>query len=250
MPPAQLRDGAHYPSWSDIDLAAWQEKWPNFHPKEIACRGSGSLLLNMDALTKLQDLRTALGRPLIVTSAYRSPAYNAKVGGAKNSMHLQGRAFDISLQNHDPVELETAAKDHGFTGIGRYPKQRFIHIDTGPARWWGAPEWPASLSGGFPAEQKPAAPAAKRAAKSGAILTGAGTATAVLSQVDVEDVAQKLTAFQGALPVLEWLAANWWLPVGLLILGGTATLLVPRLLNRESDEKAKGFVPVEKARAD
>lgn len=95
--------------------------------------------MNEEALDKLQALRTALGHPLLITSAYRSPEHNAKVGGAKNSLHLEGRAFDVRMDNHDPVAFEAAARKAGFSGFGYYAKQGFLHIDNGVSRRWGTP---------------------------------------------------------------------------------------------------------------
>lgn len=43
----------------------------------------------------LEQVRTKLGVPLIISSGYRSPALNAAVGGAKNSQHLVGEAADF-----------------------------------------------------------------------------------------------------------------------------------------------------------
>ena len=63
-------------------------------PAEIACRGTGKLLVNEAALDKLQALRDRLGKPLIVRSAYCSPEHNRAVGGATLSKHLDGAAFD------------------------------------------------------------------------------------------------------------------------------------------------------------
>lgn len=122
-------------SWQDCPPGYWH--WPHFSPAEMACRGSGELRVDIEAMTKLQQLRDHLGKPMIVHSAYRSPQHNRKVGGAKNSMHLKARAFDISMSNHDPAAFEAAARACGFTGFGFYPKQNFMHIDTGPARQWG-----------------------------------------------------------------------------------------------------------------
>ncbi len=43
----------------------------------------------------LEPLRVKWGRPIVVNSAYRSPAVNKAVGGAKNSDHRFGAAADI-----------------------------------------------------------------------------------------------------------------------------------------------------------
>lgn len=110
---------------------------PNFSPAEIACRGTGKLLINEPALDKLQALRDRPGKPLIVRSAYRSLEHNRAVGGATRSKHLDGVAFDIAMTNHDPVVFELAAREVWFLGFGFYPRSGFMHIDLGPAREWG-----------------------------------------------------------------------------------------------------------------
>ncbi len=79
-----------YDHWRDVPESAW--RWPNFSPAEIACRGTGKLLINEPALDKLQALRDRLGKPMIVRSAYRSPEHNRAVGGATRSKHLDGAA--------------------------------------------------------------------------------------------------------------------------------------------------------------
>ena len=124
-----------YAHWRDVPAAAW--RWPNFSPAEIACRGTGKLLLNEAALDKLQALRNRLGKPLILRSAYRSPEHNRSVSGAKASKHLEGIAFDIAMANHDPEAFEDSAREIGFRGFGFYPRSGFIHIDLGPVRSWG-----------------------------------------------------------------------------------------------------------------
>lgn len=126
-----------YQSWKDVPKAKWP--WKNFSPRELACKGTGRLLLDETAVSKLQELRDLLDKPLIVVSAYRSPEHNKKVGGAKASYHMQGCAFDISMTNHNPQEFEIAARKVGFRGFGYYPKSGFMHIDLGPERSWGTP---------------------------------------------------------------------------------------------------------------
>ena len=63
--------------------AAW--RWANFSPAEIACRGTGKLLVNETALDKLQALRNRLGKPLIIRSAYRSPEHKVLESGPQSS---------------------------------------------------------------------------------------------------------------------------------------------------------------------
>ena len=60
---------------------------------------------------KLQALRTALDKPLLITSAYRSAAHNKRVGGATHSQHRLGKAFDIRMENQNPAAFEKAG--HG-----------------------------------------------------------------------------------------------------------------------------------------
>ena len=45
----------------------------------------------------LQPAREMYGKPIHVTSGYRSPAVNRAVGGAKKSQHMRGEAADITV---------------------------------------------------------------------------------------------------------------------------------------------------------
>lgn len=67
-----------YASWRDFPLGDW--RWSNFSPEEVASKGEGELLIDPDSMDKLQALRAALGKPLLITSAYRSAAHNARQG--------------------------------------------------------------------------------------------------------------------------------------------------------------------------
>ena len=97
-----------YVHWRDVPDGAW--RGPNFSPAEIACRGTGKLLINEPALDRLQSLRDRLGKPLIVRSAYRSPKHNRAVARAIRSNHMEGAAFDTAMTNHDPTAFEAAAR--------------------------------------------------------------------------------------------------------------------------------------------
>lgn len=123
---------------ADFPVDGW--RWPNFSVHEMACKDAArSIMIHTPSLDNLQRLRTSLGVPLKVNSAYRTREYNAAIGGAAGSMHLAARAYDIDMAGHDPHEFEAAARKAGFTGFGFYPASNFMHIDTGPAREWGEP---------------------------------------------------------------------------------------------------------------
>lgn len=57
------------------------------------------------AQTILQPLRDHLGRPIVVSSGYRSPPLNRAVGGAQNSDHMYGRAADIVVPSMKPRDV-------------------------------------------------------------------------------------------------------------------------------------------------
>ena len=119
--------------YTQVDQKKW--RWKNFTPKEIACKGDGLIVINEDALDRLQKFREILNVPFTPNSAYRSVAYNKSVGGAPNSQHMFGKAFDIPISARLTREaIHRAAKQAGFTGFGDY--NTFVHIDTGPARYW------------------------------------------------------------------------------------------------------------------
>lgn len=182
--------------FSKVPASAW--KWPNFPVGEIACRGTGKIKVSVDAMNKLQALRVMIGAPMIVNSAYRSPEHNRKVGGARNSQHLLGIAFDVSMQNHDPETFVAAAKACGFTGIGWYPpgKGDFIHLDTGKPRTWGTP-WKAPRFDPEPKARMVSAPAAVATATP---ITVAAAFEGVKAAVEPENLAAIQATVQPMIP--------------------------------------------------
>ena len=168
-----------YEHYADVPMAGW--RWSSFSPREIACKGTGKIVVNEDALDKLQALRDRLRKPLILTSAYRSPEHNRAVGGAKNSKHMEGIAFDVRMDNHDPHEFEAAAREVGFLGFGYYPRSGFMHVDLGPARSWGQP-WPLTATA-WPTEP-PRQPETMREDREAQAVAGASVAGAVAVAAD------------------------------------------------------------------
>jgi len=58
----------------------------------------------------MEKVRTLLGgRPIFVSSGYRSPALNAAVGGVANSAHVTGQACDFTCPDYGPVSMVCTA---------------------------------------------------------------------------------------------------------------------------------------------
>ena len=121
----------------------------SFRAKEFACKdGTDPLFVDSELVQVLQAIRDHFGAPVVITSGYRTAAYNATLPGAsKNSQHIQGRAADFWVEGV-PVATVAAYAEKllpGRGGIGRYPKDAahptrktgWVHVDTRPnkSRW-------------------------------------------------------------------------------------------------------------------
>lgn len=79
--------------------------------------------------------------PYEVLSAYRSPETNAWLASASrgvawDSLHIRGQAIDVKLPGRTPFQIRQAARNLGLGGVGYYPRSGFVHLDTGPVRYW------------------------------------------------------------------------------------------------------------------
>ena len=121
---------------------------PAFRVREFRCRdGTDTILIDEGLVVLLQCIREHFGKPVHITSGYRTAAHNAAVGGSKSSQHLLGRAADFYVEGVDVASVaayaETLLPSRG--GIGRYPKDAkhptrktgWVHIDTraNKSRW-------------------------------------------------------------------------------------------------------------------
>lgn len=101
----------------------------NFKISEFVCKdGNKETIIDIKAVSMLQLLRDTFQKPIMVNSAYRSPAYNKSIGGAPKSKHMEGIAFDISIPGVTPLEVGKKALQIGFKGVGVY--DTFTHVDT------------------------------------------------------------------------------------------------------------------------
>ena len=107
---------------------------PHFNLSEFACPCCKRVMLHPKLLGKLVELRKILERPIYITSGYRCPEYNKKVGGVVNSYHLIGLAADIKVKDINLIELLEVCEDIDFSGIGFYEKKNFLHLDVRPTK--------------------------------------------------------------------------------------------------------------------
>ena len=91
--------------------------------------GADEVLVHPAAVSGLEVIRKKFGRPILLTSAYRSPAHNKAIGGAKRSPHMSGFAVDTVVIGVPPYKVAAFAETMHWGGIGRYPMQGFTHLD-------------------------------------------------------------------------------------------------------------------------
>ena len=137
-------DGSHL---TKQNISQWPLKIYKHTPARgdygLACKDAdSSLFIHYASALALEELAKRWGTPPKINSAYRTPAYNARLAGAaKNSQHTHGRAFDIPYNSiggnshGNLARFAQTAVQCGFVGFGLYPT--FIHIDTGSGRVWG-----------------------------------------------------------------------------------------------------------------
>lgn len=131
----------------------------HFWISELRSKGDGTAYVHRDLLAQLERLRSAVGRPVPIISAYRDVAHNRRVGGASQSQHTfgaatelrgrvsggvysgqyAGRAADIPS---GLVTLSRARSLRLFTGLG-YRGAWVTHVDVRTGRSTAAPAtWP------------------------------------------------------------------------------------------------------------
>jgi uncharacterized protein YcbK (DUF882 family) len=111
-------------SWAEL---ACKDSTP--YPREW--RASRALVL----ADMFEAVRARVGRPLVILSAYRTLEHNRRVGGARYSQHVEGRALDLRPPRGWTVArlVEAVREVPQVRGIGIYPS--FLHIDCRPSPW-------------------------------------------------------------------------------------------------------------------
>lgn len=83
---------------------------------------------------KLELVRKALGKPIIITSGYRCPLLNARVGGVSTSAHTKGLAVDFHCAYGTPKQICQRLIDAGvqFDKLIQEHNQ-WVHIGFSPS---------------------------------------------------------------------------------------------------------------------
>ena len=95
-------------------------------------------------LDLLFKTRQELGcdQPFHVISGYRCATTNSRLrntrggGVARQSLHMHGQAIDIRIPGVALSDLRDAAMSLNAGGVGFYPRDKFVHLDTGKVRYW------------------------------------------------------------------------------------------------------------------
>lgn len=147
----EKRDGwAHFSGWVSMEYLSGVDGVREFSLKtdgetqlsadfkvsEFRCKdNSDKILIDVDFVKRmLQAIRDHFGAPVSINSGYRTENYNALIGGAKASYHMQGRAFDIVVEGHTPLEVAKYAQTLNINGIIQY--DTFVHVDSRSNHYW------------------------------------------------------------------------------------------------------------------
>lgn len=109
----------------------------NFRVREFACKdGSDPVFIDSELVAVLQKIRTHFGKPVTITSAYRTPPQNKECGGTTYSQHLYGKAADIKTGVSPKKVAQYAEKIMPNSGgIGVYDTFTHIDVRSEKTRW-------------------------------------------------------------------------------------------------------------------
>ena len=101
----------------------------------------GSMDVRVLEYVNLVQMTLAKPGPIHIISGFRSPKYNAMLvraepHAAKHSLHMQGKAIDLKIPGVQAKQLRQAALELQYGGVGSYKRSSYVHLDSGPFRFW------------------------------------------------------------------------------------------------------------------
>jgi uncharacterized protein YcbK (DUF882 family) len=114
-----------------VDTDANEKVGQHFKVREFACKDRSQVVFIDSYLVSILDiLRNQVGKPVIITSGYRTPAWNEKCDGAKYSYHMRGMAADIRVNGMNPKEIANKLNKIIPDSCGIIVYSTWVHIDT------------------------------------------------------------------------------------------------------------------------
>lgn len=108
----------------------------HFKVREFACKdGSPVVFIDEYLVTILDILRNKIGKPIIITSGYRTPEWNAKCGGAKYSYHMRGMAADIRVEGMSAKEIANKLNAIVPNECGIIVYNSWVHFDVRTSKY-------------------------------------------------------------------------------------------------------------------
>lgn len=108
----------------------------HFKVKEFACKDGSPVVFIDDYLYTILDiLRHKLGKPVIITSGYRTPEWNKKCNGAKYSYHMRGMAADIRVDGMSAKELAKKLNEIVPDECGIIVYKSWVHFDVRKSKY-------------------------------------------------------------------------------------------------------------------
>ncbi|HDV5783358.1 TPA: hypothetical protein RJD83_000270 [Legionella pneumophila] len=108
------------------------DKYPNFRRDELKCKHTGECNMHPEMMRILQDIRNDLGRPIFISSGYRSVKHPVEQEKEKPGEHTYGMAVDILCHGERAIKIIELAINHDIKRIGVHQKGnangRFVHI--------------------------------------------------------------------------------------------------------------------------
>lgn len=114
-----------------MDTDANERIGQHFKVKEFACKDGSQVVFIDEYLVSILDiLRNQIGKPVVITSGYRTPEWNKKCKGAKYSYHMRGMAADIRINGMTAKEIANKLNKIIPFSCGIIVYNTWVHIDT------------------------------------------------------------------------------------------------------------------------
>ena len=110
-------------------------RYPNFTPKELACKHCGAQGIRPELMEIVQGIRDDIKRPLFINSGFRCVKHPVEQEKDKPGEHTHGMAVDIIAHGLRALEIIWYAQQWGVKRVGVHqkgnPNARFVHIGIG-----------------------------------------------------------------------------------------------------------------------